>query len=108
MVEGVLCGVWDIGAHDTIIGIMAKTGCIGKQCMIKPGGLKVISKFPERLCTKKSLAENLTKEAALLASTLAVGSSCVRRLAATLEIEVPAAEVLALMMERPQHRQGGS
>ena len=39
-VIGIVSGCWDVEAHDSILGIMAKTGCVGSQLMEGKGKVR--------------------------------------------------------------------
>ena len=95
LVRGVTGGVWSLDSHDTIVGIMCKSGCIGEQVWKEPEKEKFISPFPQHISTQALAKVKMCKEAFLLSEAMGIseeGVECTYETIAELdEIEASAA-----------------
>ena len=95
LVRGVTGGVWSLDSHDTIVGIMCKSGCIGKQVWKEPEKERFISLFPKLISTEALAKVKMCKEAFLLSEAMGIseeGVECTYETIAELdEIEASAA-----------------
>ena len=95
VVVGMVSGVLRLDPHDTLLGIMAKSGCVGKQLWKGEAKAKFISPFPGKLAVPiNGLELKLTNEAALLEECERVGQGAVDDAAKALPEEVVASEIL--------------
>ena len=83
-----VCGILSLDSHDTILGIMAKSGCVGKQLWKEESKAMFISAFPTKLATTTGVELKITNEAALLEQCEKVGQGAVDVAAEALPGEV--------------------
>ena len=98
-VVGMVCGILSLDSHDTILGIMAKSGCVGKQLWKEESKAMFISPFPTKLATTTGVELKITNEAALLEQCEKVGQGAVDVAAEALPGEVEAGEVVSKLTE---------
>ena len=95
VVVGVVSGVLSLDPHDTLLGIMEKSGSVGKQIWKGESKKKYISAFPAKLAVPIGGEElKLTREAALLEECERVGQGAVDDAARDLPEEVEASVFL--------------